>query len=56
MKCFFIPVNIGATGIATKGLKKYLETLPGKHSIDSLQKTPVLGTSLIIRKVLQSET
>jgi hypothetical protein len=27
-----------ATGIVTKGLKKYLETIPGKHSIDSLQK------------------
>jgi hypothetical protein len=56
MKCFVIPVVIGATGIVTKGLKKYLETIPGKHSIDSPQKTAVLGTSHIIRKVLQSET
>jgi hypothetical protein len=56
MKCFVIPVIIGATGIVTSGLKKYLETIPGKHSIDSLQKTAVLGTSHIIRKVLQSET
>jgi hypothetical protein len=55
MKCFVIPVIIGATGIVTKGLKKYLETIPGKHSIDSLQKTAVPGTSHIIRKVLQSE-
>jgi hypothetical protein len=39
MKCFVIPVIIGATGIITKGLKKYLETIPGKHSVDSLQKT-----------------
>jgi hypothetical protein len=38
MKCFVISVIIGATGIVTKGLKKYLETIPGKHSIDSLQK------------------
>jgi hypothetical protein len=36
MKCFVIPVIIGATGIVTKGLKKHLETIPGKHSIDSL--------------------
>jgi hypothetical protein len=36
MKCFIIPVITGATGIVTKGLKKYLETIPGKHSIDSL--------------------
>jgi hypothetical protein len=38
MKCFVIPVIIGATGIVTRGLKKNLETIPGKHSIDSLQK------------------
>jgi hypothetical protein len=56
MKYFVILVIIGATGIVTKGLEKYLETIPGKHSIDSLQKTAVLGTSHIIRKVLQSET
>jgi len=52
MKCLVIPVVIGARGIVTKGLKKYLETIPGKHSIDSLQKTAILGTSHIIRKVL----
>ena len=36
-------------------LKKNLEIVPGKHSIDSLQKTAILGTSHIIRKVLQCE-
>jgi hypothetical protein len=56
MKCFIIPVITGATGIVTKGLNKYLETIPGKHSIDSVQETAVLGTLHIIRKVLQSET
>jgi hypothetical protein len=38
MKCFVIPVIIGATGIVTKGLKIYLETIPGKNSIDPLEK------------------
>jgi hypothetical protein len=38
MKCFVIPAIIGATGIVTEGLKKYLETITGKHSINSLQK------------------
>jgi hypothetical protein len=38
MKCFVIPVISGATGIVTRGLIKYLETIPGKHSIDSLRK------------------
>jgi hypothetical protein len=56
VKCFVIPVIIGVTGIVTRGLKQYLGTIPGKHSIDSIQKTGVLGTSHIIRKVLQSET
>jgi len=39
----------------TKGLGKNLEAMPGKHSIDSLQKTAILGISHIIRKVLQCE-
>jgi hypothetical protein len=55
LKCRIIPVIIGATGIVTRNLKKNLEAAPGKHSIDSLQKTAILGTSHIIRKVLQSE-
>jgi len=55
LKCTIVPVIIGATGIVTRSLKKILETIPGKHSIDSLQKTAILGTSHIIRKVLQCE-
>jgi hypothetical protein len=54
-KCFIVPVIIGAMGIATKVLKNHLETIPGKYSVDSEQKTAVLGTWHIIRKVLQSE-
>jgi len=49
------PAIIGATGIVTRSLRKNLEAVPGKHSIDSLQKTAILGTSHIIRKVLQCE-
>ena len=55
LKCTIVPVIIGATGIVTRSLKKNLETIAGKHSIDSLQKTAILGTSHIIRKVLQCE-
>jgi len=55
LQCTIVPVIIGATGIVTRSLKKNLETVPGKHSIDSLQKTSVLGTSHIIRKVLHCE-
>ena len=35
-----------------RSLRKNLEAVPGKHSIDSLQKTAILGTSHIIREVL----
>ena len=55
LKCTITPVIIGATEIVTKGLRKNLEAMPGKHSIDSLHETTILGTSHIIRKVLQSE-
>ena len=55
LKYTIIPVIIRATGIVTRSLRKNLEAEPGKHSIDSLLKTTILGTSHIIRKVLQCE-
>jgi len=55
LKCTIVPVIIGATGIVTRSLRENLETVPGNHSIDLLQKTTILGTSHIIRKVLQCE-
>ena len=36
-------------------LKEKLEATPGKHSVDSVQKTAILGKSHIIREVLQCE-
>jgi len=42
LKCTIIPVITGANGIVTRSLRKNLETVPGKHSIDSLQKTAIL--------------
>ena len=55
LKYTIVPVIIGATGVVTRSLRKSLEAVPGRHSIDSLQKTAILGTSHIIRKVLQCE-
>ena len=37
-------------------LKKNLEVISGEHSVDSLHKTAVLGTSHIVREVVHSET
>jgi hypothetical protein len=31
MKCFVMSELLGATGIVTQELKKYLEVTPGKH-------------------------
>jgi len=50
-----IIIIIGVTGIVRRRLRKNLEAVPGKHSIDSLQKAAILRTSHIIRKVLQCE-
>jgi len=50
LKCTIIPVIIGATGIVTRSLRKNLEIVPGKNSIDSIRKTAILGTSHIYGK------
>jgi enolase len=46
------PVIIGATGTISESFRKYLSGIPGKHDIKELQKTAILGTALIRRKVL----
>jgi hypothetical protein len=56
MKCTIIPVIVRATGIVTRSLRKNLEDIPRKHSIDSQQKTAVLGTAHIMWEVLQCGT
>ena len=44
MKCVIVRVITGATGIITKGLKKNVEIISGRHSVDSLQRIAILGT------------
>jgi hypothetical protein len=55
LKCTIIAVIIGATGIIKRSFWKNLEDIRRKYSTDSLQKTAILGTSHVIRKVLQCE-
>ena len=45
MQCMIVPVIICATGIVVKCLKTDFEAMPGKHSVYSLQKAAILGTS-----------
>jgi hypothetical protein len=58
MKCFFIPVIIGPTGIVTEGLQISGNNTRTAFSIfdNYKKKTAVLGTSYTMRKVLPSET
>jgi len=46
------PVTIGATGTISKSFTKYVSNIPGKHEVKELQKTAILGTAHILRKVL----
>ena len=52
VKTKVIPVIIGATGTISKLFRKYVSNIPGKHEVKELQKTAILGTAHILRKVL----
>jgi hypothetical protein len=52
VKTRVIPVIIGANGTISKSFRKYVSTIPGNHDIRELQKTAILGTAHILRKVL----
>ena len=45
-------VIIGVTGTISKSFRKYVSNIPGKHEVKELQKTAILGTAHILRKVL----
>jgi hypothetical protein len=47
-----IPVIIRATGAISKSFRKYVSNIPGNHKVKELQKTAILGTEHILRKVL----
>jgi hypothetical protein len=52
VKTRVIPVIIGGTGTISKSFRKYVSTIPGNHVVKELQKTAILGTAHILRKVL----
>jgi hypothetical protein len=52
VKTKVIPVIIGATGAISKSFRKYTSKIPGNHEVKELQKTTILGTAHILRKVL----
>jgi len=52
VKTNVIPVIIGATATILKSFRKYMSNIPGNHKVNELQKTAILGTAHILRKVL----
>ena len=52
VKTRMIPVIIGATRTISKSLRKYINNVPGNHEVKELQKTAILGSAHILRKVL----
>jgi hypothetical protein len=52
VKTRVIPVIIGETGTISNSFRKYVSTIPGNHEVRELQKTAILGTAHILRKVL----
>jgi len=52
VKTKVIPVTIGATGTISKPFRKYVSNIPGNHEVKEPQKTAILGTAHILRKVL----
>ena len=52
VKSKVIPVIVGATGTISNSLRKYVSNIPAKHEVKELQKTAILGTAHILRKVL----
>jgi hypothetical protein len=52
VKTKVMPVIIWATGTTSKSLRKYVSKIPGKHEVKEQQKTAILGTAHILRKVL----
>ena len=52
VKTKVIPVIIGATGTISKSLTKYVSNISGNNEVKELQKTAILGTANILRKVL----
>jgi hypothetical protein len=47
-----IPVIIDATGTISKSFRKYVSNIPENYEVKELQKTAILGTAHILRKVL----
>ena len=51
-KVFVVPVVIGALGAVSVNFKEYMKRIGVNVRLDVIQKTALLGTAKILRKVL----
>ena len=51
-----MPVVVGALGIVPKRLSSYLALLDINQSLEVLQKSAILGTAPILRKVIETDS
>ena len=52
VKTKVLPVIMGVAGTLSNSFRKYVSYIPGKHEVKELQKTAILDTAHILRKVL----
>ena len=53
VRCFVVPVVVGALGTIPKRLASYMALLDINLSVKTIQKSAILGTARIVRKVLE---
>jgi hypothetical protein len=53
VKTNVLPVVTGETGTIAESFRKYVNNRKGKHKIEELQKTAILGKAHILWKVLK---
>ena len=56
VRCLVVPVVIGALGTIPKRLSSYMALLDIHLSVETLQKSAILGTARILRRVLEMES
>jgi len=47
-----IPVVVGALGVIKNGTEKQISKIPGNSNLQEIQKTALLGTAHIFRRIL----
>ena len=49
-----VPEDLGALGTVHADTVRWLDIIPGHHNLQHLQKTVLLGSTRILRKVMSS--